>query len=958
MTSNSVTRRSFMKMSALAGAATAMGVSMSGSFTETDKAYAESPVERKLWHSTCHGCIHDCPVRVYTEDGVVVKIEGDPRAPISKGSICLKCLSQIHTVYSPRHVMHPMKLVGEHGSNKWEAISWDEAIDLAAEHIALTIQKYGGESFYTGGGGGGNYNSFQMFPLNAALGGANMLTPGGCQCYMPRDVSGKMLYGGKSQSIADQQANEPFNEYCPEMEVLVEWGAQPSVSQVAMSGRCMADMRAERGVKTVVIDPVFTPDAMKADVWLPIRPMSDTAMVLCWAKYIIDNKLYDEDFCKYWTNLPFIINPDTKLPYYAEELFPDYVNPAIDPNDVYDTPAFVCFDALTNSIQPLPFTAPEDCPVDPVLFTSVEIDGKTCLTAGQTWYEECRPWTLEKTAETCWVEADTIEKALKLYTGTKHQGIILGVFADMSEISSHMAMGTVALDILMGAVNKPGATLTAQGAASRSTHRATLNWGNGYLPDRFGTLWRIGYTESWQWKHHYDAIAAWDARGVDGQAKYEEFERFFHLRLGNDEHRGIQQRMFAGWKEARACKETGEPYPLRVYFEASGNKYNNEPVPTEWYKLRNTNDFTIQMHPMMTSQTFEEVDLFLPLEEWLECPTATAQNVQINTTWIRQQVIHLGETCHNELPVNHILEKVCEKMGGRDKVFDPDGFLMSGQAHRNMKECEEAWAKKFGAPSWEELNEHIDDYNPLVVPPEKYWQYHQHEDIADDGLPVGFATMSRKCEPYTDIMIKLSRSGFPLNWPLKRDPLPPEKEYPPFCTYHEQIQSPIDNKEYPLVVTCGRVPHWHHSTMRHAPFNRELLPVPDVLINPKTAKEYGIEHMEWVKIVTKNGCSRGRAYVTEGVAPRVLKTERFWYPECFDDSQPNQSGGWEENASSLTYDERVNDVWASCSFRGIACTIEKSTKPDKIWMEPEEFEPFMPTRMNENQHTEEVFYND
>ncbi len=71
-------------------------------------------------HKTaCHGCTNCCPVRVYTEDGRVVKIEGDPDGPLNKGGVCLKCLSQIQTVYSPRHVLHPMKRVGERGENKW-----------------------------------------------------------------------------------------------------------------------------------------------------------------------------------------------------------------------------------------------------------------------------------------------------------------------------------------------------------------------------------------------------------------------------------------------------------------------------------------------------------------------------------------------------------------------------------------------------------------------------------------------------------------------------------------------------------------------------------------------------------------------------------------------------------------------------------------------------------------------
>ena len=77
---------------------------------------------------------------------------------------------------------------------------------------------------------------------------------------------------------------------------MVIWGAQPSVSETAESGRGMAELRAA-GVKTVVVDPNFSPDAVKADVWLPVRPGTDTKLLLSWFRYIFENKLYDEEMC-------------------------------------------------------------------------------------------------------------------------------------------------------------------------------------------------------------------------------------------------------------------------------------------------------------------------------------------------------------------------------------------------------------------------------------------------------------------------------------------------------------------------------------------------------------------------------------------------------------------------------------------------------------------------------------
>ena len=104
--------------------------------------------------------------------------------------------------------------------------------------------------------------------------------------------------------------------------VFVLWGSQPHSSKAAHGGHGLVDARSNLGVKSVVVDPYLTAEAAKADVWLPVRPGSDCALMLSWIRYIIDQKAYDEPFVKYWTNLPFLINPDTRLAYRAEEVWP------------------------------------------------------------------------------------------------------------------------------------------------------------------------------------------------------------------------------------------------------------------------------------------------------------------------------------------------------------------------------------------------------------------------------------------------------------------------------------------------------------------------------------------------------------------------------------------------------------------------------------------------------------
>lgn len=942
MSKTLLTRRSFVQAAAATGVAAAFGVSMSDSLVETDKAYAEAAPSVKTYKTMCHGCIDYCAVKVTLEDGVAVKIVGDETNLENRTSCCMKCLNQLHTAYSPRRILHPMKLAGERGSGEWEIISWDEAIDLAASKISESIKKYGYNSIFTSHGGGGSYNGAFTYGIAESFYSPTAFEPGGAQCFVPRSSITPMITGCNSTSIADSFNQEPFKPNT-ETNMLVIWATQPSISQTAKAGRGMAELRA-KGCKTTVIDPNFSPDAAKADVWLPVRPGTDTALVLCWMRYIVDNGLYDEDFCKYWTTLPFLINPETSYPWLAEEVWPDYQNPAADPNDKYSTPAYVCFDKKTNSIQPLPFTAAEDSPVDPELLTEVEVNGKMSKTAYRVQYDEAEPWTLDATAEHCWLRADKIEEAIKLYTEADVAGIAHGVATDQQRNASQMALGTNALDIMMGYVEKPGSTITLR--STRYETRPTQafdTFGIGMWNANYGYGWQNGYTESFNRKRY------------DEYPNKETQKRWMNMltsRLGMDKHKGMYWQNTVNPQSVLQAIRTGEPFKPRVWFDTSGNKLAMLGNAQSWYDIFPEIDFCIGQHPIMTSFHYEACDLFLPLREWLEL---NMTSTVLNQTYMFTELIHLGETVDNTIPAGKIRARTFDMLGE-----EPDPAFPAWPGNDSEEAIRQQVADTFGAPSWEELKENQDDYVPLVIPEDEYWTYYQYLDIVDDGLPAGFATESRKCEPYCATMVKASRTGFPYTYPIE---MPACEDYPPVCVNVDPVEDPTTDTEYPLVITSGRVPYFHHGTMRQAAFAREIYPVPDVKINPRTAAEYGIEHGEWVRISSRRGSISARAYLTEGEAPGQLWMERFWNPECFDDSQKDKTGGWREcNINILTNnfidyegDENpYNDMFGSYTLRGFTVKIEKGEKPANVWVEPEEFEPFMPTLQAEPQ-TGDVF---
>lgn len=215
-----LSRRNFVKASALLGAVAALGLEPSTSLVDAPEAFADSGTERTKVRTCCHGCIQCCPCIGYVENGVIVKLEGDPEAPVSKGSMCLKGMAQQHTVYSPLRVLYPMKRVGDRGAANasWERISWDEAIELAADQFITSVEKYGPYGVWMGTGGGGQYVSPQGQKFPAMFGGPIQLSGGALQCFGPRRMAGSLIVGQAEPclSMADSSVAEPFQRVQPD----------------------------------------------------------------------------------------------------------------------------------------------------------------------------------------------------------------------------------------------------------------------------------------------------------------------------------------------------------------------------------------------------------------------------------------------------------------------------------------------------------------------------------------------------------------------------------------------------------------------------------------------------------------------------------------------------------------------------------------------------------------------
>jgi len=250
------------------------------------------------------GCHDACGILLYTKDGDLKKVEGDPLEPYNGGKLCMRCLNLVEAVHHPDRLKYPLKRVGERGENKWERISWDEAYDIIVEKVNYIKENYGSESIIACHGTARNVMWQHPYFFNAALDTPNIVTMfhTGFACYLPRVVGCSAITGDYAIADAavcheDRYANKEWKV----PECILIWGNNPLISNAdGFLGHWLVQCM-QMGSKLIVIDPRVTWLASRAEYHLQLRPGTDAAIACALLNVIISEDLYDHDFVEKWT---------------------------------------------------------------------------------------------------------------------------------------------------------------------------------------------------------------------------------------------------------------------------------------------------------------------------------------------------------------------------------------------------------------------------------------------------------------------------------------------------------------------------------------------------------------------------------------------------------------------------------------------------------------------------------
>ncbi len=263
--------------------------------------------DRATFGTHCLNCLATCPYRVYARDGAVAFEEPAAAfAPVEEGvpdmnpMSCQKGSAWSVQLDSPDRLRYPMRRKGERGAGDWERISWDEALTEVADAIIEAIDYEGPESIVFEETVEGGLLTQVAYLRFAGLIGATTLDANGLINDFP---AGHHITFGKFSCASP--VDDTFHT-----ELILIWHSNPSYTAIPYAH--FINEARYNGSQVVCIAPDYSPSALMADTYVPVRPATDAALALAMCQVIVEEGLYDRAFVQSQTDLPLLVHPDTR----------------------------------------------------------------------------------------------------------------------------------------------------------------------------------------------------------------------------------------------------------------------------------------------------------------------------------------------------------------------------------------------------------------------------------------------------------------------------------------------------------------------------------------------------------------------------------------------------------------------------------------------------------------------
>ena len=232
-------------------------------------------------------CPDTCSWRVETNAGIAVRLRGDPDHPYTRGVLCNKLKDFIDYSNDPKRLLHPLRRSGAKGSGSFERISWDDALGEIAEKWLAIIDQHGPQSIWP------YYGTGSTGMIQGVEGAGRRLW--NRLGVVEHQMTICTIAGGVGTGYTlghNQIGMDP--EQLAKSKLIILWGTNTLTSNHHL-WRAISTAR-KSGAHLVVIDPIRSRTAEKADEHFAPIPGTDAALALGLLHVVVQLGAEDQDF--------------------------------------------------------------------------------------------------------------------------------------------------------------------------------------------------------------------------------------------------------------------------------------------------------------------------------------------------------------------------------------------------------------------------------------------------------------------------------------------------------------------------------------------------------------------------------------------------------------------------------------------------------------------------------------